>query len=455
MIETHVAIIGAGPGGLMAAYLLQRRAAQPLSVTLYEASPRVGGKILTCQFQRAAVSYEAGAAELYDYSQLGPDPLKDLIAELGLSCRTVVGEHVILDEKILHGPADVTHGFSRATMAALANFRRQARAAISPQEYYESDWRADNADPLSRETFYELLARVPDDTARRYIQLVSHSDLACEPAQTSAMYGLQNYLMDEPDYMKLYTIEGGIERLPEALARRLSARILLNHEVERVGRADDSRYLVTARHGGKKVEQTFDYVVVALPNNWIPAVEWGGAKLSSAMHEHHKFYNHPAHYLRVTLLFKTPFWREWIDRSFFMLDAFGGCCVYDETGRYDGETHGALGWLIAGDDAVNLCNASDAELIQRMLSSLPAPLNIGAQYFVEGRVHRWVGAVNAWPAGCPAREPDSRHVPEPIEHPGIFVVGDYLFDSTLNGVLDSADLVSSWIVEEMVPNPTS
>jgi hypothetical protein len=28
------------------------------------------------------------------------------------------------------------------------------------------------------------------------------------------------------------------------------------------------------------------------------------------------------------------------------------------------------------------------------------------------------------------------------------VVGDYLFDSTLNGVLDSADTVAEWLVEE-------
>jgi hypothetical protein len=29
------------------------------------------------------------------------------------------------------------------------------------------------------------------------------------------------------------------------------------------------------------------------------------------------------------------------------------------------------------------------------------------------------------------------------------VVGDYLFDSTLNGLLDSADTVVEWILEEL------
>ena len=33
----------------------------------------------------------------------------------------------------------------------------------------------------------------------------------------------------------------------------------------------------------------------------------------------------------------------------------------------------------------------------------------------------------------------TNHRPEPKQHPGIVVVGDYLFDSTLNGLLDSSD----------------
>jgi hypothetical protein len=38
-----------------------------------------------------------------------------------------------------------------------------------------------------------------------------------------------------------------------------------------------------------------------------------------------------------------------------------------------------------------------------------------------------------------------RHLPDPQEHPGLFVVGDYLFDSTINGVLHSANTVAGLI----------
>jgi hypothetical protein len=64
---------------------------------------------------------------------------------------------------------------------------------------------------------------------------------------------------------------------------------------------------------------------------------------------------------------------------------------------------------------------------------------------VESRVHRWINAVSALPGGWPPTGLDERHRPEPVGHPGLFLVGDYLFDSTLNGVLDSAQHVAGWV----------
>jgi monoamine oxidase len=443
-----VAIIGGGPGGLMTAYLLNQRRV-PVDITLFEASNRLGGKIVTRRFERAPVPYEAGAAELYDYSQLGPDPLRVLIDDLGLSTVLLDGRTVVIGDRILRGLRDVRREFGDETYRALRRFRLMARSLISPAEYYESDWKEDNADPLSRRSFQSLLDRVPDAAARRYLQVLVHSDVAVEPHQTSASYGLQNYLMIEPDYMQLYSIAGGIEQLPQELAQRISARVLLNHAVVRVQRDARDNYRVTAHHGDVMIEQDFDFVVMALPNNWISAIDWGGEVLARAMHAHHRHYDYPAHYLRISMLFEKPFWRRHIGDSYFMLDAFGGCCVYDESSRGDAGRFGVLGWLLAGEAALTLSNFDDATLIDRALASLPTCMRHGRQMLLEGRVHRWVGTVNGLPGGLPVKEPDSRHVPEPVEHPWLFVVGDYLFDSTLNGVLDSADVVAEWIREEI------
>ncbi len=433
----------------MTAYLLQQRANFPLEITLLEAGSRLGGKVVTRNFKTGSVPFEAGAAELYDYSQVGPDPLRELVRELGLITRPMEGRTVVFGDTLLRNDEEISQHLGARTASALKDFTRKARKLISPADYYESDWREDNKDPLARQKFSDLLETVPDEAARKYIRVAIHSDLATEPHQTNAVYGLQNCLMNEPGYMRLYTIDGGIERLVRGLADRIDARVLLNHRVKSVRRAMGNTFEVLARHRGTDVVETFDYVVAALPNNWLPAIDWEGPTLARAMHAHHVHYDYPAHYLRVSLLFQSAFWREQIAESYFMLDSFGGCCVYDETSRGHAGEHGVLGFLIGGEAALSLCNFDDASLFDRMLDALPASLRHGRELFVEGHVQRWVGEVNGLPGGFPAREPDSRHVPEPKEHPDLFVVGDYLFDSTLNGVLDSADVVAEWILEDV------
>jgi protoporphyrinogen oxidase len=58
----RIAIIGGGPGGLLTAYELENRCASMFEATLFEASHRIGGKIITRQFQSLPVLYEAGVA---------------------------------------------------------------------------------------------------------------------------------------------------------------------------------------------------------------------------------------------------------------------------------------------------------------------------------------------------------------------------------------------------------
>ncbi len=452
-MKIKIAIVGGGPGGLMTAYQLQKRGTVPFEITIYEAGPRLGGKIQTKQFSLLPAAYEAGAAELYDYSAIGDDPLREMIDELGLSVRPLNGiakfSSVLMGDHILRDLEDTRLAFGDETWLALKAFDDQARHWMSPRAYYDSDWQDHVTDPMLNKKFDTLLASVPDEKARHYLQTLLHSDLATEPHQTNAHYGLQNYLMNHPEYMSLYTIDGGIEQLPKELAARISAEIRLKEPVVRIEQAVKASLRVVSRKDAIQTAQEYDYVVVALPNNWLPAIQWGGELLQEAMHRHHVYYDYPAHYLRVTLLFKEPFWRSHLKDSYFMLDAFGGCCLYDESSRNDHDSTGVLGWLLAGEAALSLCNYSHEELIPIILDSLPSSLQHGRELFLEGRVHRWIGSVNGLPAGLPPLDMDARHLPEPKQHPHLFVVGDYLFDSTLNGVLDSADYVAEWLTAEM------
>lgn len=453
MKHWKVGIVGGGPGGLMTAYCLQKLAPVPFAATIFEASPRFGGKVLTTRFSHGTV-YEAGAAELYDYSSVDDDSLKELVAELGLSISSMRGSAVIMNDRVLSSLEDLGDHFGPHTRAALTAFDRRAKDQISPREfYYASDPDGVHC-PHPGRRFDSFLADVPEPDARRYIENLIHSDLATEPARTSATYGLHNYLMNDPAYMQLYSIEGGNEQLPRELAARVRATKLLEHAVTDIEKTSGERLRVTSRHAGRERHDEFDFVVVALPHSALPAIAFHSDRLADAMQRHHDHYDHPAHYLRITILFDRPFWRSGVlSDSYWMLDRFGGCCLYDESARQPGATHGVLGWLLGGEAAREMSTLTDEQLTAAALDSLPNLMPGGREHFIEARVHRWVGAVNAMPGGVVPLSLDRRHRPEPREHSNLFVVGDYLFDSTLNGVLESAEYVSDWIGALMAENP--
>ncbi len=436
----------------MTAYCLQKIAPVPYSVTLFEASSRLGGKILTTKFDSVQARYEVGAAELYDYSPVDDDPLKALVTELGLSICPMRGSSVIVNHHIISNSEDARDTLGPKARDALANFDRLAKDQINPVEFYHSNEPDASGPGLDSRGFDSILNTIREPAARRFIENVIHSDLATEPEHTSAAYGLHNYLMNDPAYMELYSIEGGNERLTRELAARLHATILLEHGVMEVARVGNRKLAITSRHNGQLRRDEFDFVVIALPNYYLPALVFGGNRLVEAIRRHHSHYDHPAHYLRITILFDRPFWRSSLSDSFWMLDRFGGCCLYDESSREPGCPHSVLGWLLGGDAAQKMSELPDEQLVAEALDSLPDFLAHGRQFLVEARVHRWIGAVSAMPGGVVQQPLDQRHQPEPIEHPNLFLVGDYLFDSTLNGVLDSAEYVAGWIGAQMSEN---
>lgn len=438
----------------MTAYCLQNAAASPYQLTIFEASDRLGGKVLTPHFGSYPVSYEAGAAEFYDYTPVGEDPLNDLILDLGLSIRSMEGGGLLRKGKLLERLEEIGEVLGTDCASGLRDFDRFAKDLMTPREFYEDDpsWTHDKGGPHER--FGTWLAKNTRSEVHQLIENLIHSDLATEPQQTGLGYGLQNYLMNDPAYMRLYSIEGGNEQLVQQLAQRIEARIVLNQpvreiDVNRTGKFIVSTQAADSNSATAKSEEEFDFLILALPSGSLGKLSYRAPLMAEAIARHLQRFHHPAHYLRITLLFSQPFWREVLRDSFCMLEALGGCCLYDESTRSPGVEHGILGWLLGGEAAVQHSELSDEALIELALASLPESLSAGKKLLVDGRVHRWIGEVSAWPGGVPSLPLDARHQPCGAEFPRLFVVGDYLFDSTLNGVLDSASYVAEWLASEL------
>ena len=439
-VMIRIAVVGGGPGGLFTARLLEEKHKGFCQIKIFEASHRTGGKIATRRFDSAPVYYEAGVAELYNYAQVGPDPLFQLVNELGLRTVAMDGQAVVLDERILNNAGDIRRWCGQAALDAIRRFRERCNEALPLSAWYESDCDYDNSHPWAEVSCEEILDGVENPQARKYLKIAARSDLATEPHLTNGLNGLKNFLMDVPGYIGLYSVVGGLEQVVARVRERLMhTRIEVNCPVTRIGKNEDETYRVTYKYG----HDDFDAVFVALPHNWLGSVEWAGESLRKAMSRFIAYYDRPGHYLRASILFRRPFWRNRISGSWFMLDAFGGCCVYDEGTRHDAGEFGVLNWLIPGTDALSMSGSDDERLARAVMASLPKPLDgEAASLFVEAKIHRWPAAVSAQPGGLPVRDARSAHLPEPRQHPGLFMVGDYLFDSTLNGVLDSADFAT-------------
>jgi SAM-dependent methyltransferase len=374
-----------------------------------------------------------------------------IINDLGLTVKYLQGGPCVLDGKIVLTPDDLTETFGCQTCEQTLAFRQKCAQLLDPQSFYLSVGRADNSHPWMRISGQSLLnEEIHDDAARQYIRAMAHSDVAAAPYQTNGLNFLKNVLMDIDGYMEIFSVVGGNEQIVMRLVDELDAEIKLNSGVTAVQPLPDGTFCLEVQIGGAKETVVTDFVVVALPLTALSTIRWRSETLQRAIDKHRQHFDRPGHYLRATLLFKRPFWRVSLPTDWWMLDAFDGCCVYDEGARHDYRGYGALAFLISGNAALALANVSDERIEQMCLEVLPPTLAESRDLILDRRIHRWMASVNAIPGGVPVRSRADNHRPDANRLPGLVMVGDYIFDATLNGVLDSADAATDIILAEVL-----
>ncbi len=397
------------------------------------------------------MTFEAGVAELYGYGHVGSDPLQSLIKKLKLPMVSMRGNAVMFGDRMMRNWSETEAALGDEACAQIEAFYEACESMCTPIEYYDSYNGTDNAHPWANRTLRDVLDEMlPDEAARRYVEMVIRSDLATEPHLTNAINGLKNILLDLPAFQRYYTIPGGLQQFIDKLAGTLKSTIRLNSPVTTITPRADGRWDIAVKQGRKTKTETFDIVLCALPNYQLSKLEWGDRNLRIAIQKHLAHHDHPAHYLRVSVLFDERFWEKHVKGDYWISDAFGGCCVYNETLRHKVETaHGCLSWLIAGSDALTAASLPEDELARLCVESLPKRMGDGLAHMLEAKVHRWAAAVSGMPGGNPVPDLRTKHQPTKDSFPNLFVCGDYLFDTTVNGAYDSADFATDLILTEL------
>src|SRR5260370_28232878 len=257
----------------------------------------------------------------------GADPLRELIQHFGLQTIPMDAEQVQLDGELLNDVPGMRRKYGVKTAAAIEACRKKCSEMVSQIEYYEGIGAHDNEHPWAYKTCEQVLdEEVEDATAKRFFKVMARSDIATEAHNTNGLNALKNFVMDIDGYIGLYSIQNGNEQLIDCLRSEVDADIQLNHRVLKVGKTEAGRYQLNMMNGKGPETRDFDLVLMCLPHSWLTTMGWDGEALRKSMVKHVAYFDRPAHYLRVSILFDEPFWGASIKCSCFMSEPFAGGC---------------------------------------------------------------------------------------------------------------------------------
>src|SRR5260370_13330121 len=96
--------------------------------------------------------YEAGVAEIYDYSMTGPDPLRELIQHFGLQTIPMDAEQVQFDGELLNDVAGMRARYGARAAGALEAVRQRRTRTMCPGEEYQGRGAPDKDHPRAYNT---------------------------------------------------------------------------------------------------------------------------------------------------------------------------------------------------------------------------------------------------------------------------------------------------------------
>lgn len=309
----RIVVVGAGMAGLACADRLARAG---VHAEVYEASGRPGGRMLSPRglwpgFGDTAI--ELGGS----FINTNHTALLRHIEELGLHLLDVRQDEDLERPYLVDGrryrEAEVV-----ARLEPIARAVRAARATLVDGGDGISYANAAGAEALDRQSVAEFLEGAGGDMVVSVaLEAIYTTEYGLPVGEQSALNLVLELGIDDPETIRpivesdeVYNVVEGVERIPEALARRLEDRVHYAKRLEAV-RADGlGGYVLTFQDGfsGRAADVPADVVVMALPFTILreldvrlelPAIKWRAVRELG--------YGSNA---KLLVPFRTPFWRD-------------------------------------------------------------------------------------------------------------------------------------------------
>jgi monoamine oxidase len=356
--NTDVIVIGAGMSGLYAAYELQQKG---LTVRVLESSQRIGGRMFT--LDELPWKPNTGGTEVGDgykwligiADKVGVKIIEPPAAESrGGSTLYVVGNEKITDKDWATSPLNKLSESEKKIAPQMLEF--MLMNGKNPMQSL-TDWYSPKYDKFDISFAEFLKNNGASDEALRLINVNANTN---DIATTSTLNVLKSMTFrTKGGSKKTLRIEGGSQRLPEAIAKQLTKKVELGQKVIEI---NDRGGRVTVKCASGQ-SYTASHVVVTVPFAVVKAI-----KFKSGLTNLHYEAIRKLPYTQITQIHaavKEPFWdTDGLPSTMWTDGAFGRIFVNKGNG-----SEGLLSW-VNGTEAMALDRLTEKQITDNFLKEI-------------------------------------------------------------------------------------
>lgn len=443
----RIAVVGAGIAGLNAAHTLRKAG---ISASIYEAAPRVGGRIFTISDALApGLTTELGG-EFIDSTH---EDLLGLVDELGLELidRAELDRQGLLESYFFDGQ----HRTGAELVDALAALLEVIDADLARIDESEEDLIA--FDQMSIAQYFDDRLGLTSGWLRELLDVAFVTENGLSIEEQSAL----NFLWLAPSVGEdgsvsmfgasdeRYSVRGGNSLVTDGLAALLEGQIETGYRLEALTQQPGGSYTLSfqANGGARAVEA--DYVVLTIPFSVLRGIDLR-VELPPLKRQAIDELGYGTN-AKVLLGFTSRFWQDqgrtgeaFTDEAFQL--------SWDNSVLQDGEA-GGMTWYSGGQGGLDVGTGSDEEQITRLMPGFTAAFP-GAQDQYNGRALRM-----HWPTydlalgsySCPTVGQYTTFfaaIPEPVD--GLYFAGEHCSDEFwgfMNGGAQSGRFAAEALVE--------